>query len=399
MVSYYKGSLLRKLGRQVEGAAAFQEGEGRCPDYCFPNRLEELAFLQEAVEALPQAPMAHYYLGCLLYDKKRYQEAAAHWEAAVREKPGLAMAWRNLAIYRYNKAQDGPGAQEAMERALSLEPGQARFLLEYDQLAARLGVPAAQRLAALEARPELVAQRDDLALREITLLNRRAAMRRPWQGCWNGASTPGRGARARPAPSTAGRLSTWPGQALEENAPAKAVELLERSLSYPESLGEGKLPNVPDNQAHYYLGVAWQRLGDEAQAEAHFRKAAAGPREPEVVRYYNDQPSDFLYYQGLAHRALGQEDQALGCFHRLAAFGERHLFDKVEVDFFAVSLPEIEMFQEDLGERNARYCNYLRALGALGLGQEEKAAALLGEVSRSTAEQPDLDLSPTPGMV
>ena len=183
---------------------------------------------------------------------------------------------------------------------------------------------------------------------------------------------------------------------MEENAPAKAVELLERSLSYPESLGEGKLPNVPDNQAHYYLGVAWQRLGDGAQAEAHFRKAAAGPREPEVVRYYND---DFLYYQGLAHRALGQEDQALGCFHRLAAFGERHLFDKVEVDFFAVSLPEIEMFQEDLGERNARYCNYLRALGALGLGQEEKAAALLGEVSRSTAEQPDLDLSPTPGMV
>ena len=43
--------------------------------------------------------MAHYYLGCLLYDKKRYQEAAAHWEAAVKEKPGLAMACRNLAIY------------------------------------------------------------------------------------------------------------------------------------------------------------------------------------------------------------------------------------------------------------------------------------------------------------
>ena len=203
-------------------------------------------------------------------------------------------------------------------------------------------------------------------------------MRRPWLGCWDGASTPGRGGEGKASAQYRRALIHLACQALEENAPAKAVELLERSLSYPESLGEGKLPNVPDNQAHYYLGVAWQRLGDEAQAEAHFRKAAAGPREPEVVRYYNDQPSDFLYYQGLAHRALGQEDQ---------------------VDFFAVSLPEIEMFQEDLGERNARYCNYLRALGALGLGQEEKAAALLGEVSRSTAEQPDLDLAPTPGMV
>ena len=317
----------------------------------------------------------------------------------MKEKPGLAMAWRNLAIYRYNKAQDGPGAQEAMERALSLEPGQARFLLEYDQLAARLGVPAAQRLAALEARPELVAQRDDLALREITLLNRAGRYEEALAGLLGRRFHPWEGGEGKASAQYRRALIHLAFQALEENAPAKAVELLERSLSYPESLGEGKLPNVPDNQAHYYLGVAWRRLGDTSQAEAHFRKAAAGPREPEVVRYYNDQPSDFLYYQGLAHRALGQEDQALGCFHRLAAFGERHLFDKVEVDFFAVSLPEIEMFQEDLGERNARYCNYLRALGALGLGQEEKAAALLGEVSRSTAEQPDLDLSPTPGMV
>ena len=34
-------------------------------------------------------------------------------------------------------------------------------------------------------------------------------MRRPWLGCWDGASIPGRGARARPVPSTAGRISTW----------------------------------------------------------------------------------------------------------------------------------------------------------------------------------------------
>ena len=61
LVSYYKGSLLRKLGRLEEGAAAFQEGEGRCPDYCFPNRLEELGFYRSGGSAAPGA-MAHYYL-------------------------------------------------------------------------------------------------------------------------------------------------------------------------------------------------------------------------------------------------------------------------------------------------------------------------------------------------
>lgn len=221
-------------------------------------------------------------------------------------------------------------------------------MLEYDQLAARLGVPAARRLAALEARSELVAQRDDLALREITLLNRAGRYEEALAGLLGRRFHPGRGRGQgqRPVPPGAypPGLPGFGGKRPCQGRGATGAQPL-----LPGKPGEGKLPNVPDNQAYYYLGVAWQRLGDEAHAKAHFRKAAAGPREPEVVRYYNDQPSDFLYYQGLAHRALGQEDQALGCFHRLAAFGERHLFDKVEVDFFAVSLPEIEMFQEDLG--------------------------------------------------
>ncbi len=84
----------------------------------------------------------------------------------------------------------------------------------------------------------------------------------------------------------------------------------------------------------------------------------------------------------------------MGCFHRLCAFGERHLFDKAEIDFFAVSLPEIEMFQEDLRSRNTRYCSYLRALGELGLGETEKASSLMDEARRSPAEEPDLDFSP-----
>ena len=67
----------------------------------------------------------------------------------------------------------------------------------------------------------------------------------------------------------------------------------------------------------------------------------------------------------------------------------------VETDLVAYQVTHQKMYAGAGGT----ITNNLRALGALGLGQEEKAAALLGEVSRSTAEQPDLDLSPTPGMV
>lgn len=118
----------------------------------------------------------------------------------------------------------------------------------------------------------------------------------------------------------------------------------------------------------------------EDQAVKYFELATTGPQEPGSVLYYNDQPSDFIYYQGLANQALGREAAAKKAFHQLISYGERHIFDEVSYDFFAVSLPEIEVYQDDIALRNTQYCNYLRALGALGLGKAKKAEELFQTV-------------------
>ena len=133
------------------------------------------------------------------------------------------------------------------------------------------------------------------------------------------------------------------------------------------------------------MGLAHRKAGDEAAAREMFELAAAGDQTPQPVRYYNDQPSDFIFYQGLALRLLGREDAAKRAFHKLVSYGEKHLFDAVAYDFFAVSLPEIEVYEQDGGLRNRQYCNYLRALGHLGLGQEQKAGELLAQVTQKEA--------------
>lgn len=65
--------------------------------------------------------------------------------------------------------QDTAAAAAAYDRALALAPADSRLLYERDQLAKRCGTPPAQRLAALEAHPELVAQRDALAAEACAL--------------------------------------------------------------------------------------------------------------------------------------------------------------------------------------------------------------------------------------
>lgn len=377
---YTLGYVYKQLKEGEKAKEAFENGEKSCPDYCFPNRVEEIRILDAVIEALQQAPMAHYYLGNLLYDKKQYEEAASHWKTAVKEKEDLSPAYRNLAIYYYNKENDAPKALEVMERACALDPEYPRIWLEYDQLSARMNLSVEKRLEIMESHPAVTAGRDDLYLRYLTLLNDVGRYQEALDGLASRQFHPWEGGEGKVSSQYKYALTHLAMAKLDEKQPQEALKLLEATLSYPNNLGEGKLPNVPDNEAHYYMGLAYKQLGETEKAEEYFRRAASGPQEPGSVLYYNDQPSDFIYYQGLANLELGLDHAAKKSFHQLLTFGEQHLFDEVEYDFFAVSLPEIEVFQEDLELRNIQYCNYLRALGHLGLGENEKARELFREI-------------------
>ena len=47
--------------------------------YCFPNKLEDILALEYALAHNPADARAPYYLGCLWYDKRQYDRAAAMW--------------------------------------------------------------------------------------------------------------------------------------------------------------------------------------------------------------------------------------------------------------------------------------------------------------------------------
>ena len=51
----------------------------------------------------------------------------------------------------------------------------------------------------------------------------------------------------------------------------------------------------------------------------------------------------------------------------MIAFGEQHLFDRMEYDFFAVSMPELEVYQDDIQKRSDDYCRRMIRLGQRGL--------------------------------
>ena len=358
------------------------------PDYCFPNRLEDAEILGFLME-LPFVEDARipYYLGCLYYDKRQYDVAIRNWECSAKLDPNFPIVWRNLALARFNKENRQDEALEYMEKAFHLDETDSRMLMELDQLYKRLHKPHQVRLDFLQKYPQLIQQRDDLVLEEITLLNQlgryEEAMKKldahqfhPWEGGEGKVSSQYQICRVELAKQ---ELAKQDKQERQDNI-NKAIRLLEECLEYPPHLGEGKLYGAQENDFYYLLGVAYDALGQTEKAVACWQEATKGPQEPAAAMYYNDAKPDKIFYQGLALRKLGREDEAHGRFYKLINYGKQHIYDKVVMDYFAVSLPDLLIWEDSLDIKNLIHCKYMLALGYYGMGDKEKGLRYLSEV-------------------
>lgn len=373
LLHYYKSWSLINLGRMEVAKEAIRIAEMQSPDYCFPNTPEALLALQSVINFAGTAPKALFYLGNLWYDKRQYAEAITGWEASAELDGSFPTVLRNLSLAYFNKQGRQEEAVQLLESAFSLDTTDSRILMELDQLYKRLNRSHACRLAFLDQYQSVAFTRDDLYLEYVTLLNQlgrhEEAIRmidsrkfHPWEG----------GEGKVPAQYQLARVELVK-DFLATGQNEKALSLIEECFFYPHNLGEGKLYGAQENDFNYYKACALQALERQPEAEAFFLTASAGKSQPAAAIYYNDQKPDKLFYQGLALRKLGRETEAFACFNNLISFGEKHISDQFKMDYFAVSLPDLQIWEDDMNKKNCVHCNYLLGLGYLGLGDTGKA--------------------------
>lgn len=349
-------------------------------DYAFPNLIEDQQVLSFALMEDPRDGSAAYCLGNLLYDKQRYDEAAAYWSIAASELTKFATPLRNLAIYTYNKLGQPQNALSLMQQAYDRNPSDARVLMELDQLRKRNGCLPIDRLEALKANMQLVYTRDDLLCEYVTLLNLTGSHLDALDITLGHNFHPWEGGEGKITHQYAIALRELAEEALRNDDAEHAVELLKQALKYPENLGEGKLIGEKDNDLYYLLGNCAEALGNMAEARIAWLKATEADGQLSVAHYYNDQPAELFFYVGLAHEKLGNKSKATSVYRELITYGESHLNDQPQLDYFAVSLPDMQVFDMDLLKSNRVHCLYLMALGYLGLGNSQKAISHLENV-------------------
>lgn len=369
MVLYALGYFCYQAGDADRAREYYQKAGAAAPDYCFPARLEEMLVLEAAIARDPGNAKAFYYLGNLLYDKGRHEEALRSWEESCKLDPSFSIPWRNLGIAYYNVRRDSKTALDAYGKACEVNPKDARLLYEFDQLRKRTGSPPEERLSLLEERLDLVDQRDDLTLERVALYNQKGSSQKALDILLSRRFHPWEGGEGLVSGQYVWAHIILGGELLESGHAAKALDHFQSARRYPESLGEGKHPLTPENHLDYLEGRAQAALGNVAAAKIAFGRAAESRGGCSVM----------TYYQGLALRELGEEAPADKRFRELSEFAARQMQTEAKVDYFATSLPNFLLFEDDLEKRNRVECLFLAGLASLGLGETDGAGKAFRE--------------------
>ncbi len=321
----------------------------------FTNRLFDITVLEDVICLEKNAGKAKYYLGNIYYDRGRYDEAAELWESSLNILNDFPTNYRNLALYYYNKKQEHQKAKEYLEIAFYKNNGDSRVFFELDQLYKILNYSVEYRLEFMEKYIDLIEDRDDLYTEYITLLNSLGKHQEALSSIERHIFHPWEGGE--------GKITAQYKEALIglSESVENPEEILLNALTLPVNLGEGKLYGTMDNDIYYLLGKATGK-------KEYFEKAVLGGSVLGNALYYNDQPPEMFYYRALAYGELGDREKSERMLNTLVNYGKEHKNDVVEIDYFAVSLPDFLIFERDLNIKNYVNCCYLAALGYFGLG-------------------------------
>lgn len=378
---YYHLAFFSKKINEIRQAKDYLEKAANADSYlCFPNHLEDISALSNAIAHNSADAKAPYYLGNLWYDKRQYQDAVNCWEKSASIDDQFPTVHRNLGIAYFNKFDDQPGALAAFKKAFTLDTSDARVLMELDQLYKRLNRTPAQRLQFLEDHLTTTVERDDLYLERLSIYNFLGNHKKAYTLLSERQFHPWEGGEGKVSGQYLYALVALAKENIVNKAYKQAIFLLAQAQIFPHHLGEGKLYGAAENDIFYWKGIAYEQLGEQEKAKSFFDKATAGNSELGAAMFYNDQQPDKIFYQGLAWRKLGDEDKAIHIFNNLINYGRAHAEDQVVLDYFAVSLPNLLIFDDNMDVRNQLHCYYMTALGLAGISEKEEAKAMFNKI-------------------
>jgi tetratricopeptide (TPR) repeat protein len=222
----------------------------------------------------------------------------------------------------------------------------------------------------LEINRSLVDFRDDLVVELVTLYNQTDESEKALHLLTDRRFHPWEGGEGLVSGQYVAAHLLLGRQALRTGNAHEALEHFEAARDYPENLGEAKHLLTLETHLDYFSGLALRDLRRNEEAREYWQKAA----------HTETGNTEMTFYKGLALTELGKKSRAVSLLNQLLEFASRQIDTTPKIDYFATSLPNFLLFDDDLKKRNRIHCLYLAGLAKLGQGRTEEAVADLREV-------------------
>ena len=366
LVYYYMGYYDLQSGNKEAALAQWKKASSLSTDWCFPFRLEEINILNTVCSESVADARAPYYLGNLYYFLGQKEKGMVCWEQAVSKDTQFAQAWRNLG-FGYNRQNEPGKAIAGYEKAIAFNNKDPRIFQELDILYEKNKKPATERLAILEQNIQTVMKHDEAVMRLLTLYNETGAydkaidiMANRHFHVWEG------GGEIHDIYVDSHLLKGM--DLLKSGKQKEAISEFEVADLYPENLEVGR-PETGGHSAkgYYYMGKAYQALGNKKKAKECFEIAA----NSQVRRRRVQLASENTLFNALAMGETGRMAESKDLLQKLSAEIDGQLAGRVSVDAYS-------KFGED-GSKDERIANlnYLKGLLECANGNDSSGKALL----------------------
>ncbi|WP_163718641.1 tetratricopeptide repeat protein, partial [Mangrovibacterium lignilyticum] len=378
MTEFALAWLYQMSGDQTKAAELLKSTKTASCDYVFPSRIYEQLVLEWALQVDHENTVAAFGLGNYYFNLKRHKDAIRVWELAANADSSYGTLYRNLGIAYWNTFEDGDKARQAFQKAVELVPDDMRVRYEFDQLRKKLNDDPKDRLESLLPILDQITSRDDFSVELAALYNFEGEYEKalnlmenrnfhPWEG--------GEGQVLRQYTYACLKLGQM---ALKAGDAKVAFAYFEKSMNTPDNLGEKYHPLQAVAHINYWKGMALKALGKIDEANTHF--IASTNEEGDFIDMAVSAYSELSYYKALSLKELGKANEAEDLLQKIKAFAEAKLKEKVQIDYFATSLPLLLVFEDNIQMRNTVDAKFLIALAEVGLGNGNVSAELAKEI-------------------
>ena len=347
-----------------DGAVEYKKGALVEIGKTFPVRKEEIRILEDVI-AKTNDRKAKMLLGCLLYNKRHYGEAAKLWEECDDY-----ISVRNLSVAYFSHLNRKDEALPLMMKAISLAEDSEELIYETVVLMDKLGISAKEKIDFLTSHK---ITRDDCFTELAKAYNQALQPEKAIETLMSHSFVPCEGGEHAIADQYLFAHLVMGREEQEKGNTEKAISLFRKGQILPRSLGAGIWNHCKLVPLKFFEALCLEEMGKKSEADEIFSYIA----NIGIEYFSNMHLKELPYYQACAWRHLGEELKA----QRLITKYRREWkdIDKVTDNGFFGTTPFFISFTDNPKQlRRALHC-YLNALIADFTGDKEKAQAYISE--------------------